>query len=201
MHCNPSFLGQRLKSILSTEMVEALNFGCASKIIFSEKSLSVHVCPSVRPSVRPVPSPSPSLSPKKVIETENFAKKSYQIHYKGDKNTSRVVLPLSPPLLPLLHAPAAAAAAATKTTAFLGKAKPSYVYSTQFRVSSPLQSWSKAVVCASTPRKYPRSGYFLVMNDTGQMRPIIQLECAAIWAIWGDSDYYGDPQIMGKSSF
>ena len=55
------------------------------------------VCLSVRPFVRPVPSPSPSLSPKKVIETENFAKKSYQIHYKGDKNTSRVVLP--PPLL------------------------------------------------------------------------------------------------------
>ena len=67
--------------------------------------------------------------------------------------------------MPLLHAAAAAAvaaAAATKTTAFLGKAKPSYVYSTQFRVSSPLQSRSKAVVCASTPRKYPRSGYFLV---------------------------------------
>ena len=91
---------------------------------------------SVRPS-RPVPSPSPSLSPKKVIETENFAKKSYQIHYKGDKNTSRVMLPLPPPLPPplLLHA---AAAAATKTISFLGKAKPSYVYSTQFKVSSPL---------------------------------------------------------------
>ena len=129
-----------------------------SKIIFSKKSLSVHMSVrlSVRPFVRPVPSPSPSLSPKKVIETENFAKKSYQIHYKGDKNTSRVVLPLSPPMLLLLHAAAAAAAA------FLGKAKPSYVYSTQFRVSSPLQSRSKAVVCASTPRKYPRSGYFLV---------------------------------------
>ena len=30
------------------------------------------------------------------------------------------------------------------------------------RVSSPPQSRSKAVVCVSTPRKYPRSGYFLV---------------------------------------
>ena len=30
------------------------------------------------------------------------------------------------------------------------------------RVSSPPQSWSKAVVCVSTPRMYPRSGYFLV---------------------------------------
>ena len=69
------------------------------------------------------------------------------------------------PCMLLLHATAiatAAAAAATKITSFLGKAKPSYVYSTQFRVSSPLQSRSKAVVCASTPRKYPRSGYFLV---------------------------------------
>ena len=34
----------------------------------------------------------------------------------------------------------------------------------QFNVSSPLQSWSKVVVCASTPRKYPRSGYFLVFT-------------------------------------
>ena len=31
------------------------------------------------------------------------------------------------------------------------------------RVSSPPQSWFKAVVCVSTPKKYPRSGYFLVI--------------------------------------
>ena len=31
------------------------------------------------------------------------------------------------------------------------------------RVSSPPQSRSKAVVCVSTPRMYPRSGYFLVL--------------------------------------
>ena len=51
---------------------------------------------------RPVPSPSPSLSlsPKKVIETENFAKQSCQIYYKGDKNTSKVML-LPPPPKPL----------------------------------------------------------------------------------------------------
>ena len=30
------------------------------------------------------------------------------------------------------------------------------------RVSSPPQSQSKAVVCVSTPRMYPRCGYFLV---------------------------------------
>ena len=30
------------------------------------------------------------------------------------------------------------------------------------RVSSLLQSWSKAVGCISTPRMYPHSGYFLV---------------------------------------
>ena len=30
------------------------------------------------------------------------------------------------------------------------------------RVSSPPQSRSKAVVCVSTPRMYPRSGYFLI---------------------------------------
>ena len=46
----------------------------------------------------------------------------------------------------------------------LGKVKPSYVYlilKPYFGVSSPPQSRSQAVVCASTPRKYPRSGYFL----------------------------------------
>ena len=32
------------------------------------------------------------------------------------------------------------------------------------RVLSPLQSRSKAVVCVSTPMKYPRSGYFLVFT-------------------------------------
>ena len=33
---------------------------------------------------------------------------------------------------------------------------------THFSVSSTPQSWSWAVVCVSTPRMYPRSGYFLV---------------------------------------
>ena len=32
------------------------------------------------------------------------------------------------------------------------------------RVASPPQSRSKAVVCISTPRRYPRSGYFLVIH-------------------------------------
>ena len=35
---------------------------------------------------------------------------------------------------------------------------------TSFSVSSPLQCRSQAVVCVSTPRMYPRSGYFLVMK-------------------------------------
>ena len=30
--------------------------------------------------------------------------------------------------------------------------------------TSPTQSQSQAVVCVSTPRMYPRSGYFLVIN-------------------------------------
>ena len=42
------------------------------------------------------------------------------------------------------------------------EAKPSYVY-TIFKKPSPTQSQSQAVVCVSTPRKYPRSGYFLVI--------------------------------------
>ena len=33
------------------------------------------------------------------------------------------------------------------------------------RISSPPQSRSKAVVCASTPRMYPRSGFFLLRNN------------------------------------
>ena len=47
----------------------------------------------------------------------------------------------------------------------LSKAKPSYVYSIlkphgQSSITYP--SHSKAVVCVSTPRMYPRSGYFLI---------------------------------------
>ena len=80
--------------------------------------------------------PVPVTSPQKVAETENFAKQSCQIHFRD--------------------------ATATTAAALLGEAKPSHVYTTQFRVSSPLQSRSQAVVCVSTPRKYPRSGYFLV---------------------------------------
>ena len=49
------------------------------------------VCPSVRYV------PSLSLYHKKVTEAENFAKQSCQMHYKGDKNTLKVMLlPLKP---------------------------------------------------------------------------------------------------------
>ena len=41
------------------------------------------------------------------------------------------------------------------------EAKPSYVH-TILKKTSPPQSQSQAVVCVSTPRMYPRSGYFLV---------------------------------------
>ena len=30
---------------------------------------------------------------------------------------------------------------------------------------------------------------------TGQDMPIMQLKCATVWALWGYSDYYGDPKI------
>ena len=55
----------------------------------------------------------------------------------------------------------------TLATILLGEAqaKLSYVHKIlkpHFRVSSPSQSRSQAVVCVSTPRKYLRSGYFLV---------------------------------------
>ena len=53
-----------------------------SKIVFSEKSLSVHM--SVRLSrPRPRHVPVPVTSPQKVAETENFAMQSCQIHFKG----------------------------------------------------------------------------------------------------------------------
>ena len=35
---------------------------------------------------------------------------------------------------------------------------------THFSISSPPQCRSQAVVCVSTPRMYPQSGYFLVKN-------------------------------------
>ena len=44
-----------------------------------------------------------------------------------------------------------------------------------FRVSSPPQSWSKAVVCVSTPRMYPRSGYFLVSQNLMKVLLLIRV--------------------------
>ena len=103
-----------------------------SKIIFSEKSLSVRM--SVCLFVCPV-CPVPSRPPKKVTETENFAKQSCQIYFKGDTKI-------------FSHA------------AVMGGAKPSYVFSIlkpHFRISSPPQSRSQAVVCVGTPRMYLQS--------------------------------------------
>ena len=79
-----------------------------SKIIFSEKSLSVHmsVCPSV-------PSPSPSRPPKKLLKLKTLISKVVRYTLRDATTTA-----------------AAAAAAA----ALLGNAKPSHVYTTQFRV-------------------------------------------------------------------
>ena len=54
-----------------------------SEIMFSKKSLPVPI------SVRPFPSCPVCLvsSPKKVNETENLAKQSFQIHFNGKKTT------------------------------------------------------------------------------------------------------------------
>ena len=49
----------------------------------------------------------------------------------------------------------------------LSKANPSYIYSNlkpHGQSCITPQSRSKAVVCVSTPRMYPRSGYFLVIS-------------------------------------
>ena len=133
-----------------------------SKIIFSEKSLSVHmsvllsVCPSVRLSVPSRPRPCP---PKKSLKLKTLLRKVIRYTIRVTKihpeSCCRCRRHCCRCCMLLLHAAAAASAAAaytaatsaaaTKTTAFLGKAKPSYLYSTQFRVTSPLQSWSKAV--------------------------------------------------------
>ena len=52
---------------------------------------------------------------------------------------------------------------------------------TSFSVPSPPQRRSQAVVCVSTPRMYPRSGYFLVNNKhTGPNKDILVGELAKI---------------------
>ena len=89
---------------------------------------------SVRMSVCPV-CRVPSRPPKKVAE---FAKQSCQIYFKGDKKYSVMLW------------------------CWAKWSQATYIRLTHFRVSSPPWSWSQAVVCVSTPRKYPRSGYFLV---------------------------------------
>ena len=40
------------------------------------------------------------------------------------------------------------------------------------RVLSPPQSRSQAVVCVSTPRMYPQSGYFLVNTKTQRLHDV-----------------------------
>ena len=47
------------------------------------------------------------------------------------------------------------------------------------RVPSPPQSRSKAIVCVSTPRVYPRSGYFLVsLYREGLVKKVVaRLQC------------------------
>ena len=105
------------------------------KMIFFEKSLSVHMF------VRPVDPSNPVCHHKKVTETQNFAKTKLSDLLHGWQNNIQ------------------------SHTVALGEAKPSYVYWTlkpNFKSINTSQSRSKAVVCASTPRKYPQSKYFLV---------------------------------------
>ena len=40
---------------------------------------------------------------------------------------------------------------------------PSKAMPREFQTKMFVQSWSQAIVCVSTPRKYPRNGYFLVI--------------------------------------
>ena len=71
-----TFLGKYYSDIIRNCDLDSLVV-YSSKIIFSEKSLSVPI------SVRPVP---------KVTETENFIEQSCQMYFKGDKNTFRITL-------------------------------------------------------------------------------------------------------------
>ena len=50
-------------------------------------------------------------------------------------------------------------------------------------------------------QSFMRIGKKMWIFHTVQDRPIMELECAAFWAIWGDSGYYVDPQIIEKSRF
>ena len=52
------------------------------------------------------------------------------------------------------------------------------------RVSSPPKSRSKAVVCVSTPRMYPRSGYFLVFNKIAIPFNNTYTEFCLSWLYW-----------------
>ena len=129
-------------------------------------SVRLSVCPSHAITYRPCPCPCP---PKKSLKLKTLLRKVIRYTIRVTKihpeSCCRCRRHCCRCCMPRLRCHCRrSSAAATKTTAFLDEAKPSYVYSTQFRVSSPLQSRSKAVVCASTPRKYPRSGYLLVIT-------------------------------------
>ena len=69
--------------------------------------------------------------------------------------------------------------------------KPSYIHTIlkpYFRVPSPAQSRSQALVCVSTPRMYLRSGYFLVYvlcrkqkaSQCFEIGTVLPIDCATV---------------------
>ena len=101
-----------------------------------------HVCLSIRPSVR-VPCVR-NLTPLPAVLSQNIFYKSCLVCIKCEKYTSWVTL------------------RPHWDCCRRGKAE---VRIYNLKKTLPPQSRSQAVVCVSTPRKYPRSGYFLVMLE------------------------------------
>ena len=128
---------------------------------------SMFVCPSVRLFVRPfVRVCVRKLALSHAVLWQNVTNKSCLVCVQSEKYASWVNL--TPQLDRCCRGEAEVRILDFKTTwsefqipsqNTLAEAKPKYM----FRVSSPPQSRSKAVVCVSTPRMYPRSGYFLVI--------------------------------------
>ena len=117
---------------------------------------NLHICPSLRRRRRHVTSRHTFKLPIPAVDSQNVSNKSCLACAQSEKYSFWFTLR---PLGSMRRGEAE-----LHTLQYQARWNQATYIKTQFSVSSPLQCRSQAVVCVSTPRMYPRSGYFLVMN-------------------------------------
>ena len=125
-------------------------------IIYLHNYFNLHICPSLRRRRRRrhVTSRHTFKLPIPAVDSQNVSNKSCLACAQSEKYSFWFTLR---PLGSMRQGEAE-----LHTLQYQARWNQATYIKTQFSVSSPLQCRSQAVVCVSTPRMYPRSGYFLV---------------------------------------